>query len=1011
MNNIYLVFEIINLDFIKKIEYYFRDYNYKIIKLSELPKFKNNLEQVILFKSNCLPFINFSTNIKTLTNTTNTTNYDLCWLNSNKTIFYIAKNNWVFEQNDKNQLTFVILKASEDTLSMFDTTDNYNIELHQAYKNIGENYKLLYNIYNNLNNLEYRQIYNKNLSLKSIQDFCKIESITDTFFNVIIILTENNVKLFNQIITQLETQTYKNARYFVMTMNFDVKLKISKHHNIIHVNLSNNLNLIYQIVLNLGLVFEQIIFLTLNQMVDLNVIDSRIKKTKVIFDNEFITMPLNVFVTNAFFMSHNEKLFDINQFYNLINWHIFDCVKSVDINICKEILSKYSRYINNLPRYSIPLNYKFQEKALLNIKDYEGLLVLIDNEININYDLTKVNELIIKKITISILTEKEDMLQNNMVNILTHFVDVHILETVSLLIERTKFVDVKKTLYTKILSKLEINESTLSKFHITLVKALQLMQTKENIITICDSLSKNELYIDKIKVNEQFKKQILFLLLSQTLNYTDDDSIINAVSNIFNKMYNLENLKDFNNLLKYDFGQYNIIFINFLLSIAISFNPYHKTFNEFIENRKTIYNNLLSIKNKINNQINLTQVMAFKIGNFNLSYQGVPSVEIFKLKSEILRKLCPDLNYQINTNYTNKKIKVLFHGSQLTRQHSVYKDRHQVIKQLSLDNRFQIYFSTFDNLDSSVKYTFGNAKHILLSRKLTEIKERLIKEQFDIIVYCEIGMDSISYFMAHLKLAKIQCNTWGHSDTSGISSIDYFFSSKLYELPYEESQQHYSEKLILQNSLCTSYISPISRHNKALFKARSHFGFTNDIVIYFCAQSLFKLNPLFDEYIIGILSQIPNAVLILLESADKSKVIERFNDFGIGHKIKFFNGMDHFTYMNLINISDIFLDVYPFGGCNSSFEAFSLGKPIVTQPSQMINGRFTTGFYKKMNLEKYISNTTKEYIDFAVKLGLDIAYRKLVEIDINSNNSCLFLDEETITEWKNDLIKIYDNYK
>lgn len=39
-------------------------------------------------------------------------------------------------------------------------------------------------------------------------------------------------------------------------------------------------------------------------------------------------------------------------------------------------------------------------------------------------------------------------------------------------------------------------------------------------------------------------------------------------------------------------------------------------------------------------------------------------------------------------------------------------------------------------------------------------------------------MDPKSYFMAHLKLAKIQINTWGHSDTSGIETIDYFFSSK-----------------------------------------------------------------------------------------------------------------------------------------------------------------------------------------------------------------------------------------
>ena len=38
-----------------------------------------------------------------------------------------------------------------------------------------------------------------------------------------------------------------------------------------------------------------------------------------------------------------------------------------------------------------------------------------------------------------------------------------------------------------------------------------------------------------------------------------------------------------------------------------------------------------------------------------------------------------------------------------------------------------------------------------------------------------------TFFLAFSKLAPIQCTTWGHSDTSGIDTIDYYLSSTYYE--------------------------------------------------------------------------------------------------------------------------------------------------------------------------------------------------------------------------------------
>jgi predicted O-linked N-acetylglucosamine transferase (SPINDLY family) len=110
-----------------------------------------------------------------------------------------------------------------------------------------------------------------------------------------------------------------------------------------------------------------------------------------------------------------------------------------------------------------------------------------------------------------------------------------------------------------------------------------------------------------------------------------------------------------------------------------------------------------------------------------------------------------------------------------------------------------------------------------------------------------------------------------------------------------------------------------------------------------------------------------------------------------------------------MNISDIILDPYPFGGCNSSLEAFSLGKIVITCASNMINGRFTCGFYKKMDLEYLITYNKDDYVNLALKIANDKAFKLDAETKIKEKSKILFNDEESINEWKNDIKNIYSN--
>src|SRR5262249_13389698 len=50
-----------------------------------------------------------------------------------------------------------------------------------------------------------------------------------------------------------------------------------------------------------------------------------------------------------------------------------------------------------------------------------------------------------------------------------------------------------------------------------------------------------------------------------------------------------------------------------------------------------------------------------------------------------------------------------------------------------------------------------------------------------VLIYPEVGMHPMAARLAALRLAPVQCNSWGHPDTSGFPTLDYYLSSDLME--------------------------------------------------------------------------------------------------------------------------------------------------------------------------------------------------------------------------------------
>lgn len=394
---------------------------------------------------------------------------------------------------------------------------------------------------------------------------------------------------------------------------------------------------------------------------------------------------------------------------------------------------------------------------------------------------------------------------------------------------------------------------------------------------------------------------------------------------------------------------------------------------------------------------------------FELSYHGMNSKELFIIISKYIRTVCPELNY-ISTNckriIQDKKIKIGFISSNF-KNHSVAKDRRGIIKLLDR-TRFEVYTLFGNDINDDIAHDIWNSSiGIRLSTSIIESRNIIENLKLDILVYCDLGMDMFTYLLAHMRLASIQLTTWGHSVTSGINTIDYYISSKLFEMSDIYSQNYYSEKLLLTEDIGSYYYYPFKNmdNSKEIFDDLKSYKKENKH-LYICLGTLIKIHPIMCTIFNNILTKDINAIIVLINNNDHLLTnLEKYMKPMLGNKIQnivIIPYTNDIYFYQVIKSADVILDTYPFGGCNSSLYALAGNKPVVTLPSKFLNGRFTFGFYKKMNnqyLNTLIASNIEEYVNIAYKLTTDNTYYNLICSEIKNSKDILFENIQNVKEW------------
>lgn len=281
-----------------------------------------------------------------------------------------------------------------------------------------------------------------------------------------------------------------------------------------------------------------------------------------------------------------------------------------------------------------------------------------------------------------------------------------------------------------------------------------------------------------------------------------------------------------------------------------------------------------------------------------------------------------------------------------------------------------------------------------LNEDIERIARTIRKDELDVLVYLDIGQTATSLTLGALRLAPVQAAAWGHPVTTGLPNMDYFISSELTEPP--DADAHYSETLVRLPGI------GIATPRPRLFApppTRREFGLPEDATVYLTPQSLYKYMPQFDGVYPAIARRDPKALFVFFEHDDANlttqfyrRLQRAFDDAGVAmHRhVLLLPRRQLFGYLEAHALADIFLDNPTWSGGMTALDALGMGLPIVTLTGPFMRSRQSTAYLTQIGLTQLIARDEPTFVDIAVRLGTDRAFREEMSREITARQNALF---------------------
>ena len=255
--------------------------------------------------------------------------------------------------------------------------------------------------------------------------------------------------------------------------------------------------------------------------------------------------------------------------------------------------------------------------------------------------------------------------------------------------------------------------------------------------------------------------------------------------------------------------------------------------------------------------------------------------------------------------------------------------------------------------------------------------DAIATDQPDAIFYPEIGMDPMTFRLASRRLAPLQMASWGHPITTGLPTIDLYFSGEMLEAP--DADTHYREWLVRLpgTGCCTTPIplipEPLPDLAAELAKRRG--------TCFVIAQMVFKFDPADDALFASIAAAVGECTFILLKKPKYSfatdQLISRLNqtfydrDLDPKQHLLVIPWQSREKFYGLLDLCDIYLDCPSFSGYTTAWQAIQRGLPVVTLEGKFMRQRLAAGLLRKIGITDTIAASKEDYIAIAARLAAE----------------------------------------
>jgi len=304
-------------------------------------------------------------------------------------------------------------------------------------------------------------------------------------------------------------------------------------------------------------------------------------------------------------------------------------------------------------------------------------------------------------------------------------------------------------------------------------------------------------------------------------------------------------------------------------------------------------------------------------------------------------------------------------------------------------------------------------------KNLQEWVKAIREARLDALIYPEIGMDPLTTQLASLRLAPVQAGSWGHPETTGLPTLDLYFSAD--GLEPVEAQANYSEQLIRLPNLgvCVEPLKP-----SITAPDLKPLRLPDDVPLLLCPGTPFKYSPLSDR----VWARIAKGLSSGGGQSGWTRMANRLRGKKAGRLVFFRGGnsamdtllakrlrrafdaeqvdfdayvsivpyLDRPRFFGLMQHASLMLDTVGFSGFNNALQAIETGLPVLAREGDFMRGRLASAIMRRMDFPELVATTDEEFIESAVRLALNPARCQALRVEIAARRGILFSDLEPV---------------